>query len=104
MQLIRLLRAQFLRQRKTQIQPPDVEDIPRFLLRTGGRRTPTNAYCALRQIVYVSFFSSVVIAQTLAYSSLGDVQLAYQFASYIRHNQCRCRFSNLNSCRLISTY
>ncbi len=39
MQLIRLFCAPFLRQRKIQMQPPEVEDRPRFLLQTESRRT-----------------------------------------------------------------
>jgi hypothetical protein len=39
MQLIRLLRAPFSGQRKIQMQSPEVEDGPRFLLQTESRRT-----------------------------------------------------------------
>jgi hypothetical protein len=39
MQLIRLLCAPFLRQRKIQMRPPEVEEGPRVLLQTERRRT-----------------------------------------------------------------
>jgi hypothetical protein len=100
MQLIRLLRAPFLRQRKIQMQRTEVEDIPRFLLLTESRPT---AAPQMHIVLSVKACTSAV-AQNSDDRSCAGLQLANQFTSYIWHNQSRCRFSNLDPCRLTSTY
>jgi hypothetical protein len=106
MQVIRLLRAPFLRQRKIQMQRTEVEDIPRFfviprfLLLTESRPT---AAPQMHIVLSVKACTSAV-AQNSDDRTCAGLQLANQFTSYIWHNQSRCRFSNLNPCRLISTY